>query len=397
MFDDYFALAHQLVSEGRPFATASVVRAERPTSARPGDRAIVTADGVLHGWIGGSCAQPTVVKAALAAIADGRPRLVRLTPDPGAHPAPEGYEELPMTCFSGGTLDVHIEPQHPQPRLVVVGDLPVAQALARLGKAMSWRVLAVVGEGGGEAMAQADGVRSDLSAIAEWATPWTAIVIATHGHFDEPAVTAALHTPATYVALVASRKRAAEVAHQVATEGLAAELHRLRSPAGLDIGAQRGDEIALSIVAEIVRERRAAEVARAVTDPAAESSTAAEAATDSAPAVAIDPVCGMEVTVIATTPAVDHAGCATTSAAPAVRRSSRESLHSSRARVDRVATQSVVRGCQAPRHARLPVESAPEVSPPCAAISARCSTSSHRRPPTSAATPPSSTSARSAA
>ena len=195
MFDDYFALAHRLVSEGRPFATAAVVRAERPTSARPGDRAIVTADGVLHGWIGGSCAQPTVVKAALAAIADGSPRLVRLSPDPGAHPAPEGYEELPMTCFSGGTLDVYIEPQHPQPRLLIVGDLPVAQALARLGKAMSWRVLAVVGEGGGEAMAEADEVRADLGAIGEWATPWTAVVVATHGHFDEPAVAAAFASP----------------------------------------------------------------------------------------------------------------------------------------------------------------------------------------------------------
>jgi len=310
VFDHYFALAHELVSEGRPFATAAVVRAERPTSARPGDRAIVTADGVLHGWIGGSCAQPTVVKAALAAIADGLPRLVRLTPDPGTHPAPEGYEELPMTCFSGGTLDVYIEPQHPQPRLLVVGDLPVAQALARLGKAMSWRVLAVVGEGGGEAMGEADEVRADLAAIEEWATPWTAVVVATHGHFDEPAVAAALRTPASYVALVASRKRAAEVAHHVATEGLAAELHRLRSPAGLDIGARRGDEIALSIVAEIVRVRRAPEDMQGTAEPAAKTTDAVGTAiiADSETTLAIDPVCGMEVAVTATTPTVDHAG-----------------------------------------------------------------------------------------
>ncbi len=308
MFDNYFALAHRLQGEGRPFATASVVRAERPTSARPGDRAIVTADGVLHGWIGGSCAQPTVVKAALAAIADGRPRLVRLTPDPGANPAPEGYEELPMTCFSGGTLDVYIEPQHPQPRLLVVGDLPVAQALARLGKAMSWRVLAVVGEGGEGAMAEADEVRTDLGAIGEWATPWTAVVVATHGHFDEPAVAAALRTPAAYVALVASRKRAGEVAAHLDAEGLEAERGRLRSPAGLNIGARRGDEIALSIVAEIVRERRAAESIEGVIEPTAEIASAERADADSATAVATDPVCGMEVTVTAVTAAVDHAG-----------------------------------------------------------------------------------------
>jgi len=337
VFDDYFALAHRLVSEGRPFATASVVRAERPTSARPGDRAIVTADGVLHGWIGGSCAQPTVVKAALAAIADGRPRLVRLTPDPGTHPAPEGYEELPMTCFSGGTLDVYIEPQHPQPRLLVVGDLPVAQALARLGKAMSWRVLAVVGEGGGEAMAEADEVRTDLGAIGEWATPWTAVVVATHGHFDEPAVAAALRTPAAYVALVASRKRAGEVAAYLDAEGLEAERGRLRSPAGLDIGARRGDEIALSIVTEIVRDRRAAESVEDILEPAAEAVASAGAANDSARAVAIDPVCGMDVTVTATTPTVDHAGeryhfccpgCAAKFARAPVRHLKTESRHS---------------------------------------------------------------------
>jgi xanthine dehydrogenase accessory factor len=303
VLDDYFALAHALQREGRPFATAAVVRAEKPTSARPGDRAIVTADGTLHGWIGGSCAQPTVVQAALAAIADGRPRLVRLSPDPGAHPAPVGYEELPMTCFSGGTLDVYVEPQHPQPRLLIVGDLPVAQALARLGRAMSWRVLAVAGDGGAEAMAEADEVRTDLAAITEWATPWTAIVIATHGHFDEPATAAALRTPAGYVALVASRKRAAEVAAHLDTEGLGKERKRLRAPAGLDIGARRGDEIALSIVAEIVQERRRAERAAGVVEPAEASSVASAAL-----APAIDPVCGMKVTVSATTPFIDHAG-----------------------------------------------------------------------------------------
>lgn len=330
MFDDYFALAHRLQSEGRPFATASVVRAEKPTSARPGDRAVVTADGVLHGWIGGSCAQPAVVRAALDAIADGRPRLVRLSPDPGTDPAPAGYEELPMTCFSGGTLDVYVEPQHPQPRLLVVGDLPVAQALVRLGNAMSWRVLAVAGDGGPEAMAGADEVRTDLDAIGEWATPWTAVVIATHGHFDEPAAAAALRSPAPYVALVASRKRAAEVAAHLDAEGLSEERKRLRAPAGLDIGARRGDEIALSIVAEIVQQRRSAERAEAGPEPVAAAPAAppaGAAATDSAGAqvitapeplaappvesaasTATDPVCHMQVTVRQTTPSVEHDG-----------------------------------------------------------------------------------------
>jgi xanthine dehydrogenase accessory factor len=347
VLDDFFALAHDLQKEGRPFATAHVVRAERPTSARPGDRAIVTADGTLHGWIGGSCAQPTVVEAALAALADGRPRLVRLSPDPAANPAPPGYEELPMTCFSGGTLDVYVEPQRPQPRLLVVGDLPVAQALAHLGRALAYRVLAVTSDDGAEAMAHADEVRTELAAIGEWATAWTWVVVATHGRFDEPAVAAALRTEAPYVALVASPTRAAAVAEHLEAEGLSAQRHRLRSPAGLDIGARRGDEIALSILAEIVQLRRAAEGREAVAAgeaagavpaaalPAAGSersagddqgagagagAPAAPAGDEERPAggggeaaatvpeTALDPVCGMTVRVTGTTPSADHAG-----------------------------------------------------------------------------------------
>jgi xanthine dehydrogenase accessory factor len=157
-------------------------------------------------------------------------------------------------------------------------------------------------------MADAHDVRTDLSAIGEWATPWTAVVVATHGHFDEPAVAAALRTPAAYVALVASRKRAAEVAAYLDGEGLTAERGRLRSPAGLDIGARRGDEIALSIVAEIVQQRRTKEDVEHVAEPAAKTVTTGRIAADPGPAVANDPVCGMEVTVTATTPSIDHAG-----------------------------------------------------------------------------------------
>lgn len=309
MYDDYFAFAHELQQRGVPFATAVVVRSERPTSAGPGDRAIITADGVLHGWIGGSCAQPTVVRAALDAIRDGRCRLVRLSPDPGAEALPPGYEEVPMTCFSGGTLDVHIEPQAPQPRLLIVGDLPVARALAHLGKALSYHVLAVVEPGAEEAMAHADRVRTDVDAIAEWATPWTYVVVATHGHDDEGALARALTSEAPYVALVASRRRASAVAEGLRAEGLpSAAVDRLRSPAGLDIGARRGDEIALSILAEIVRERRNAVSQLMDTKSEVESETEPESAKEGEPEPAVDPVCGMTVTVSERTPAVEHEG-----------------------------------------------------------------------------------------
>ncbi len=106
MYDEFFAKAHELIEKGEPFATATVVRAEKPTSGKPGDKAIVTRDGVMLGWIGGSCAQPTVIAQALAVIAEDRTRLVRITPEPDREAPPDGVEEVEMTCFSGGTIDV---------------------------------------------------------------------------------------------------------------------------------------------------------------------------------------------------------------------------------------------------------------------------------------------------
>ncbi|NIP80474.1 MAG: XdhC family protein, partial [Actinobacteria bacterium] len=256
MFDEFFQKAQELRAEGVPFATALVVRAERPTSGKPGDRAIVTLDGTMYGWIGGSCAQPTVVQEAARALVDGHPRLIRLSPDPGSRPVPEGVEEVPMTCFSGGTLDIFIEPHQPTPRLLVVGSLPVARALAHLGKAMGYQVTAV-DPGGGEAMDHADEVLRDLEQIPPRVTPLTFAVVATHGEFDEPALQAVLATRAPYVGLVASRARGAAVLESLARDGLdPATLDRVRFPAGLDIHARRGDEIAVSILAEIVQTLR---------------------------------------------------------------------------------------------------------------------------------------------
>jgi xanthine dehydrogenase accessory factor len=259
MFDEFFQTAHELTKAGRPFATAVVVRAERPTSGKPGDRALVTADGVMHGWIGGSCAQPTVVREALAALEDNRSRLIRLSPDPGAGALPEGMVEVPMTCFSGGTLDIFIEPHQPRPQLLLVGSLPVAQALAHLGRALSYGVTAVDPERG-DAMAHADQVVQDLGDIPDLVTPLTFVVVATHGDYDEPALAEVLATGAPYVGLVASRKRGDAVMEALRLDGVAEDdITRVKFPAGLDIGATRGDEIALSIMAEIVQVRRGLE------------------------------------------------------------------------------------------------------------------------------------------
>lgn len=305
MFDQFFSEAQRLREAGVPFATATVVRAERPTSGKPGDRAIVTVDGVLHGWIGGSCAQPTVVREALRALADDRSRLVRLSPHPEKENPPEGVEVCRMTCYSGGTLDIYIEPQPPQPELRIAGHLPVAQALAELGKGLGYRSVAVVAPGEQASMAHADSVSTSWRDLARQASPLTFVVVATHGHDDEEALENAFESGAAYVGLVASPKRAAAVRKYLKLRGLGPEEldGRLFAPAGLDLGARRGDEIALTILAQIVQVRRAREDEldwRAAQDPNDSNSTPEE--------TAIDPVCGMSVRVDGARHTTEHEG-----------------------------------------------------------------------------------------
>jgi xanthine dehydrogenase accessory factor len=292
MYDEFFSKAYELNREGVPFATAIVVRAERPTSAKPGDKAIVTADGTMYGWIGGSCAQPTVIREALKALRTDESRLVRLSPNPLEQPPREGLSDVPMTSFSGGTIEIYIEPQQPQPRLVIVGSLPVARALAELSKAMSYYTIVADPSHQGQPPGYADQLLTDLTAIASFVTPLTSIVVATHGQYDELALEQALRTSAPYIGLVASRKRAEAVREYLAQQGFTAEqLERFKSPAGLDIQARRGDEIALSIMAEIVQCRRNA--ADMVWLPA----QAAPPTAEPAPTAAVDPICGMSVTI----------------------------------------------------------------------------------------------------
>lgn len=308
MFDDFFTKAHELTQRGEPFATAIVVRAEKPTSGKPGDKAIVTMGGVMHGWIGGSCAQPTVIKEARKALSEDKPRMIRLSADPAQQTPRDGLLDLPMTCYSGGTLEIFIEPHHPRPRLLIAGNLPVAQALAHLGKAMNYHVIAVDPENTG-AMAHADEVLTDVAAIKTHVNPLTYVIVATHGNYDENALIEALRANAPYVGLVASPRRAASVRQFLRESGLSDEdMLALKSPAGLDIQARRGDEIALSIMAEIVQHRRNAErlLLELFDAPATDASTSS--AVQASPTTAVDPVCGMEVEIATAQHVSDYNG-----------------------------------------------------------------------------------------
>lgn len=258
--------AGRLAAEGLPFVLATVVSVRRPASARRGDRALVTADGRLFGWVGGACSEPAVIREALRSLAEGTPRLLRICP-PGSSEGGDDVVIAESACSSEGTVEVLVEPQQPQPLLAVVGDSPAAATLRELASSIGWRVTA------------------DLGAGAE------AVVVATMGRGDGEALDAALATPAGYVGLVASAKRAGVELEALRERGLdEATLARVRSPAGLDLGPLAQPEIAVAVLAELVAWRRGR-------SPIAEL-----------PLEAVDPVCGMTVAVAADAPSAEHGG-----------------------------------------------------------------------------------------
>jgi xanthine dehydrogenase accessory factor len=262
MRPDLLGLASDLVKRGELFALAIVVRREPPTSARLGDMALVTAGGTFHGWLGGSCTQPTVVREAQRALADGMPRLIALSPDPGGDHRP-GVTVLPATCASGGSVDIYIEPVLAPPRLLIFGVSAAAQALARLGKAMGYAVDVADPLADSAIFPQADRVFTDPEA-PELRRPSprparVAVVVATMGQWDEEATSIAQGLQPTYLGVVASRKRFDQIRETLAARGVSPDaLVGIKNPAGLDIGAETPEEVALSILAEIVQLHRAA-------------------------------------------------------------------------------------------------------------------------------------------
>jgi xanthine dehydrogenase accessory factor len=282
---DWLAEAEALARRGEPFVIATVVRCERPTSAKPGAKALIRQDGSVSGWIGGSCAEPVAVKEALGALEDGAPRFLVLvgkgTPPLGRA---AGVREYTMTCHSGGTLEIFVEPVLPKPAVVLVGSGPVIETLAGLAAAARFDVAVVEPESPTSGHLADARVVGALGSVA--VTPRTAIVVATHGRFDEDALEEALGTEADYVSLVASPARARVVLESLRARGVPADrLRRLKAPAGLDLGAATPEEIAVSILAEIIARRRRPHPGAAPGAPAP------------APAEARDPVCGMTVPI----------------------------------------------------------------------------------------------------
>jgi xanthine dehydrogenase accessory factor len=276
--------AIELSRRGESFALATVVWRDAPTSGQHGSRAIVTETGEVHGWVGGACAEPVLVRAAREVIASGTPQLLWLgQPDElAAMHVPSGVHAVPIACQSDGALQIFVEPSQRVPRLVIVGRSPMAVTLARLGQALDWDVTLVDGP-------ELDEASVDRSSV---------VVVATQGHGDEDVMEHVLRASPRYVGLVASRRRGDALVGYLADRGFPRdELDRVRYPVGLDLGHTSHREIAVAVLAELVQLRAAG-------------------ALDASPAVAlpvvveqaIDPVCGMTVDIGEQTPRFEHEG-----------------------------------------------------------------------------------------
>ena len=271
--------AQELAAQREEYAAATVVRAQSPTSVKAGDVALVLGDGTIEGFVGGACAEHSVRAYALRAIQSGEAVLLRILPFGDESIGPEGREvdsedgavTVENPCLSGGAIEIFLEPVLPDPRVLVVGETPVAAALRHLGSELGLDAVPVDGDA-------LDPRPGDL-----------ALVVAAHGRDELGALRRGLEADLPYVGLVASRKRGDGVLGELRGDGVPDDLlARVDVPAGLELGARTPAEIALSILAKVVAVRRA--------EPKAHATTA------------VDPICGMTVAAVESTLSVEHDG-----------------------------------------------------------------------------------------
>jgi xanthine dehydrogenase accessory factor len=291
--------AQELAAQGVAFVTATVVRAQRPTSTKPGNVALVHGDGTIEGFVGGACAEHSVRVYSLQAIETGEAVLLRILPfegDGAGDPPSSGQEvakeqgavTVQNPCLSGGAIEVFLEPALPAPRVLVVGETPIADAVRQLGAELGLDLVAVV-----------DGVPAPTAGDL-------GLVVATHGRDELDTLRRALEAGVAYVGLVASRTRGGGVIAELRGDGVPDQLlGAIDVPAGIDIGARTPAEIAVSILAKIVAVRRRE---RAAAPEYAYASAPAGSASSAAPTIAIDPICGMTVAAVPGTPSVEHDG-----------------------------------------------------------------------------------------
>lgn len=288
LYDEIYHLTHA----GEAFAIATVVRVEKPISAKSGDKAIIKEDGTLDGWVGGGCAQDTVVREAKKAIREAQPRLLRLVGMGAVAEKSEGVLEFPITCHSGGTMDVYIEPVLPKPQLVLLGNSPVAQTLAKLAHVLNFEIAVFDPNAQRDQFPNAQHISTEHNLHSFSMRPLSFVLVSTQGHDDELALEAAARSNAAYIACVSSTTKFATRADYLRERGVSEEqIARFKVPAGLDIGALTPDEIAASILAEMIQFRRQQFAPKQI------AQAQAVAVAEEIVAEAIDPVCGMSVEI----------------------------------------------------------------------------------------------------
>jgi xanthine dehydrogenase accessory factor len=286
MFDEFLRKASELRAAECPFAIAIVIKYLPPVSGKPGDKAIIQPDGKVWGWIGGGCVQPLVIREALQAMNEGSPRIVRIAPSREAEPE-MGSVNYAMSCHGGGALDVYIEPVLPKSRILIFGCSPAAQSLSKLGKAVGYGIGVISYRASQDLFPDADFIAKEITSGKIHHGPETFIVVATQGEHDEEALEQALRSNARYISFIASHAKAQKVIGLLAEKGASPQmLGRIKAPAGLSIGTSSPQEIAVSIIAEIIQAQKRCPPENA---PPEESGLAE----NSEPAT--DPVCGMAV------------------------------------------------------------------------------------------------------
>lgn len=287
MFDQFLNTSQQLFAKNEPFAIAFVINRKVPSSGKPGDKAVIHADGTIEGWIGGGCTRGIVLKEAHLAISTGTPRVVRIAPD-GDKLQQEGIHEYHMTCHSGGTVELYIEPIMPKTHLVILGKSQVAKALAQIASVGDFRVSVFANAINQNDFSTATEVVSGLE-VEKIVRSHSHIVVCTQGENDEQAIANALSANPASIAFVASRKKANSVYKTLRGMGITFDqLKKIKTPAGMDIGAKTPQEVAISILAEIIKSKY---------EQAVEQKDGLDTAPalNNNPAIFINPVCQVPV------------------------------------------------------------------------------------------------------
>jgi xanthine dehydrogenase accessory factor len=294
MFNKFLDVSSDLYESNEPFAVAYVVKKAGLTSGKPGDKAVIKRDGTLIGWIGGGCSKGIIIKEGLEAIKDGKPRMIAIQPD-AAMGETKGVKMYSMSCHSGGAVDVFIEPVLPKPQIVIIGQSHTAYYLSKLAEAMEFRVSCVVTNNN---TGMFDHIKNTYTDFGKLKSEGAYVVVCTQGEGDEQALLSALNLDFNYLSFVASRRKSNAIFKALRGFGVTFDqLKKIKTPAGLDINAKLPEEVAVSILAEIIQTYRS--------ESEEEKSSGQVQLNDD---VYVNPVCGIPVSKSTAKHVLEHEG-----------------------------------------------------------------------------------------